>query len=151
MADSAIQLAVERWICNTHLPECYGKVFTKQRLPLAWGALFEFDAVSDDQAIVAVVSTSKLMTAGGKQGAGKKHKILADLAYLHGTACELRLAIFTEPCMWQWASGQKAKGRVAPNIELVLVEIPAVDRGRLEAARLIASSEVLPSVTVLTE
>jgi hypothetical protein len=146
VADSAVQLAVERWICSVHLPERFGQAFTKQRLPLAWGALFEYDAVSEDRRIVAVISTSKLMTAGGKQGAGKKHKILADLALLFGSSCENRLAIFTEPCMWRWASGQKAKGRVAPNIEIVLVDIPEVDRTRLESSRLIASNEVSPTL-----
>ena len=144
MADSSVQLSIERHICKVDLPNEYFQSFEKKRLPLAWGALFEFDAVSADETIVAVISTSKRMTSGGKHGTGKTHKVLLDLAFLFGTECDIRLGVFTEECMWRWAQSQQVKGRIAPNIKLKLIQLSDSHRLSLEESRLIASNEVRP-------
>lgn len=145
MADSTAQLAVERWICNEHLTTLFRQPFHKRKLPLAWGALFEFDAVSEDGQVVAVISTSKRFTSGGRPGVGKQTKIERDLAFLHGTECMERLGIFTESCMHEWALGEQRKGRISPNVQLILVEIPVLERDALEVSRFRASNEVNPS------
>jgi len=145
MADTTAQLLVEAWIRDKHLASRFGQEFTKKKLALAWGATFEFDAVSTDGSIVAVISTSKYKTGGGKHGTGKCHKVLVDLGYLFNTACTTRIAIFSEECMCKWFKLQQSKGRVAPNVEILCVGIPNDLRAELESAREKATREVSPS------
>jgi hypothetical protein len=47
MANTRVQIEVERWIVKNHLPKHYHVKFDKKKLLLLWGGKFQFDAVSE--------------------------------------------------------------------------------------------------------
>ena len=106
--------------------------------------MFDFDAVSDDGQIVALISTSDSKTASGKHGVGKVMKIRSDLLFLTLVEAEKKVIVFVEPGMHQWFKQEFESGRVPRDIEFALAEVPAELRRRLEQARARASKEVTP-------
>jgi len=100
MADTSTQLEVEDWIRTRWIPLKFNQKFVQRNLRLSSGGVFKFDAVSDDEKIIANISTSGATTSGGKVGAGKKQKIRADIYFLLLLPNEMRkLMIFTETDM----------------------------------------------------
>jgi hypothetical protein len=63
-----MQLEVEDWVRRNWMPTQYGAKFSRARLRLRSGGVFDFDAVSEDHSIMASISTSG---ASGNQGSGK--------------------------------------------------------------------------------
>ena len=82
MAQTGVQLEVEDWVRREWLPREFGQKFSRERLKLTSGGVFDFDAVSADGKIVASISTSAAHTARGKLGVGKLAKIRADMLFL---------------------------------------------------------------------
>ena len=144
MSDTRVQLAVEAWICANWMPEKFGQKFHKRRIGLTSGGLFEFDAVSEDGKIVAVISTSGAKTASGGSATGKIHKIRSDMFFLLLAEAEQRVVVLTEQDMFQRWQQEKTGGRVPPEIELYLAKIPDEQRERLRSARKKAAREVSP-------
>jgi len=58
MANSRVQLEAEDWVRREWMQNQFGKVFTRERLQLDAGGQFDFDAVSLDKQIAAVISTN---------------------------------------------------------------------------------------------
>ena len=143
MADTRLQLEVEKWVCSVVLPRKYGRTFAPKPVRLTPGGSFDFDAVSDDGKIVACISTSGWKTSSGKGGTGKVQKIRSDMFFLLlARGAKRRVAVFTEPDMAEFWQGEHAKGRLPKSIELLKVSVPgALDR-RLRQARKRASREV---------
>ena len=71
MADTRVQLEVEDWVRREWLPLKYNQKFSRERLRLTAGGVFDFDAVSSDNTIVANISTSSGITSGGRNPAAK--------------------------------------------------------------------------------
>ena len=100
MANTEIQHKVEDWVRVNFLEREYNCSFTEKKVPLIWGGVFKFDAVSEDGKIVANISTSAANMAGGKPGIGKKKKLLADTLYLLNVKSDMKkILIFTEKNM----------------------------------------------------
>ena len=140
MADTRVQLQAEDWIRRTWLLQQYGQSFTRRRLTLNAGGDFEFDAVSADNSIVADISTS-----GGKAGAGKLHKLRADMLFLIMADAQRRIVVLTEHDMYEVCQEEKRNGRVPLDIEFVHAELPEDLASQLKEARGIASDEMSPS------
>jgi hypothetical protein len=51
MADTRIQLEVEDWVRRDWMPTQDGAKFSRERLRLRSGGVFDFDAVNEDQSI----------------------------------------------------------------------------------------------------
>ncbi|MEZ5929154.1 MAG: hypothetical protein R3C55_11850 [Parvularculaceae bacterium] len=66
MADTRVQVEVEDWVRRNWMQEKFGQPFHRDRIRLKSGGLFDFDAVSADQSIVASISTSSAKTSSGK-------------------------------------------------------------------------------------
>ena len=81
MADTRVQLEVEDCVRREWMPNYFGKRFRRERLELSSGGVFDFDAVSDDESMVATISTSGAKTASGKQAVGKLLKIRSDMFF----------------------------------------------------------------------
>jgi len=64
LADSRIQLEVEDWVRRNWMPTQYGTKFSRERLRLRSGGLFDFDAVSEDHFIVATFDKWRENSAG---------------------------------------------------------------------------------------
>lgn len=141
MADTRIQLEVEDWVRRNWMPTQYGAKFSRERLPLRSGGVFDFDAVSEDHSIVATISTSGARTSSRNQGSGKIHKLRSDMLFLTMVEAKRRVMILTERDMCDQCEKEFAGGRVPPEIEFVCAVIPDDLRVRLIAARLKASGE----------
>jgi len=141
MADTSVQLEVEDWVRRRWLPLKFGQKFSRERMRLSSGGLFDFDAVSEDERIVVVISTSASKTASGKRGVGKMMKIRSDLYFLLLSNAEKRVIVFTQPDMNEQFERELKAGRVPRDIEYLLADIPDELKERLEAARRKASEE----------
>jgi hypothetical protein len=141
MADARIQLEVEDWVRRNWTPTQFGVQFSRERLPLRSGGVFDFDAVSHDHSIVATISTSGSKTASGKHAVGKIHKLHSDMLFLTMVKAERRVVVLTERDMCDQCEREAAGGRVPPEIEFICAAIPAELRTRLKAARQKASGE----------
>lgn len=141
MADTRTQIEVEDWVRREWMPTQFGTRFSRERLKIRSGGVFDFDAVSDDLSIVATISTSGSKTSGGKQAAAKIIKLRADMLFLTMVEAKRRIIVLTEPDMLAQCKREVAGGRVPPEIEFVCAELPTELRKRLTAARLKASKE----------
>lgn len=143
MADTRIQLEVEDWVRRNWMPEQFGTKFSRERLPLKSGGVFDFDAVSEDRSIVATISTSGSKTAGGKHAVGKILKLRSDVLFLTMVEAKRRIIVLTEQDMCEQCQKEFEGGRVPKEIEFVCAVIPDELRARLIASRTKASYESL--------
>lgn len=144
MADTRVQLEVEDWVRKNWMPQFFGVKFSRERLTLRSGGVFDFDAVSSDEKIVATVSTSSSKTASGKLGVGKLMKIRSDMLFLLMAPAERRIVVLTEKDMFDRCLKEREGGRVPPEIEFVCAEIPEELRSKLVEAKGESSREVTP-------
>lgn len=144
MADTPVQLEVEDWVRTAWMPSTFGQRFRRERLPLRSGGNFDFDAVSEGDKIIATISTSSSLTSGGKHGVGKMMKLRSDMLFLIMTQAERRLVVLTEMDMHERCLAEAAGGRVPPEVEFVLAQIPGALRERLVVTKAESSAEVAP-------
>lgn len=141
MANTSIQTEVEDWVRRNWMPTQYGTKFARERLRLSSGGVFDFDAVSEDHSIVAVISTSSAKTSGLKHAVGKMQKLRADMLFLTMVEAKRRIIVLTERDMCDQCEKEFAAGRVPREIEFVCAIIPEDLRARLVEARAKASIE----------
>ena len=141
MADTRVQVEVEDWVRRNWRASRFGVKFSRERLPLRSGGVFDFDAVSEDRSIVATISTSGAKTSGGRHAVGKMLKLRSDMLFLTMVEAKRRVIVLTERDMRDQCQKEAAGGRVPPEIEFVCAEIPQDLRARLVSARLRASGE----------
>jgi hypothetical protein len=55
MADTRVQLEVEDWVRRNWMDKKYGQQFSRDRVKLSSGGVFDFDAVSQDGKIAAAI------------------------------------------------------------------------------------------------
>jgi hypothetical protein len=147
MADTRIQLEVEDWVRRSWMPSQYGARFSRERLPLRSGGVFDFDAVSNDHSIVATISTSGAKTSSGNHAVGKILKLRSDMLFLTMVDAKRRIIVLTEQDMCDQCGKEFAGGRVPQEIEFVCAEIPSELRARLVEGRAKASGESLGKIT----
>jgi hypothetical protein len=141
MADTRIQLEVEDWVRRNWMEAQYGTRFSRERLRLRSGGVFDFDAVSEDHSIVATVSTSGAKTSTGKYAVGKILKLRSDMLFLTQVNAKRRIIVLTEKDMCDQCNKEFAAGRVPKEIEFVCADIPDDLRARLMEGREKASGE----------
>jgi hypothetical protein len=146
MADTRIQLEVEDWVRRNWMASHFGMKFSRERLPIRSGGIFDFDAVSEDYSVVATISTSGSKTSGGKHAVGKILKLRSDMLFLTMVEAKRRLVVLTERDMCDQCEKEAAGGRVPPEVEFVCAAIPDELRLRLVAARIKASGEALGTI-----
>lgn len=81
------------------MPHQFGKKFFRERLSLRSGGVFDFDAVSEDQSVVATISTSGSKTPGIKNAVGKILKLRSDMLFLILVHADRRVIVPNEPDM----------------------------------------------------
>ncbi len=143
MADTRVQVEVEDWVRRNWMPTYFGTRFSRERLPLRSGGVFDFDAVSEDLSIVATISTSGRKTSAGKEAAAKIHKLRADMLFLTMVEAKRRVIVLTEKDMHEKCEEEFLGGRVPQEIEFVCASIPDELRQRLTTARSKAAGEAL--------
>ena len=145
MADTRVQLEVEDWVRREWMPRELGQPFHRERVRLAPGGVFDFDAVSSDRSVVATISTSGSRTASGKHAVGKILKIRADMLFLLLAPATRRLVVLTERDLYERCLQERAGGRVPQQIEFVHAELPQPLQARLRTAQRAASAESKPA------
>lgn len=144
MAHTGVQLEVEDWVRREWLQLEFGQKFSRERLKLAPGGVFDFDAVSADEKIVASISTSAAHTASGKLAVGKLNKIRSDMLFLLMASCDQRLVILTDETMFQQLQKERSAGRIPTSIEFSHAKILPELQRRLTSSQEAASREVTP-------
>lgn len=147
MADTRIQHEAEAWVIEHGLQSVFpGTSFRGAKLPLTWGGLFNFDAVSSDGEIVCAISTSAAKTATGKSASAKYQKLKTDALYLLNLKVEARrVMIFTELSMYEYFQKERLTGRFPSNIELLHTALPDELHARVLVVRELASKETSPA------
>lgn len=148
MANTGVQLKVEKWLRENWLPKQFGQKFYKKRRLLSSGGKFEFDAVSEDGSVLVTISTSHAKTASGRGGSGKLQKIRADVLFLLLSGAQNQVLVFTEQDMFDLCKKEHKKGRLPKNLDIRLVndkEISEDLRIQLQQARQTSSAEVSPT------
>jgi hypothetical protein len=145
MADTRIQVEVEDWIRRQWLPSELNQQFFRERVQLSSGGMFDYDAVSADKRTIVSISTSGSITLSGKQGAGKMHKIRADMFFMLLTPnVDRKIMVFTEKDMYERCMKEIVAGRAPKEIEFMHAEIPDVLKIKLVESRDKAAREVKP-------
>lgn len=144
MADTRVQLEAEDWVRREWMPEVFGAVFSRERLRLAPGGQFDFDAVSLDRKVAAVISTNGGRTASGRPALPKLHKIRSDVLFLLMAPLIRRLVVLTDRDMYDLCLAEKSAGRMPADVEFYHVTVPAELEARLRSARKRAAEEVTP-------
>ena len=145
MADTRVQLEVEDWVRQQWMPQHFGLNFYRERLRIRSGGVFDFDAVSADKSIVAVISTSGAKTSGGKSAVGKILKIRSDILFLTMVDAERRVVVLTERDMYEQCLKEAKGGRVPPEVEFAYAPLCDDINSRLLIARQACSTESLGS------
>lgn len=141
MADSRAYNKAEDWIRKEWMPEKFGMRFSRERLALSSGGNFEFDAVSHDENVAALISCSSGITKSGRAALPKLNKIRSDCLFLLMAALERRVLLFSDEALFQLVSGEKKSGRFPQNIELYHAPLPTEFRDALATARQAAIDE----------
>lgn len=144
MADTRCQLECEDWVRQEWMAKQYGQRFRRERVRLSSGGVFDFDAVSDDNVIVATISTSSATTGSGKHAVGKLMKLRSDMLFLLLAAPQRALMVLTEKDMYDLCLREREGGRVPQSIEFVHSPLPSELATRLVAAKKKSSDEVSP-------
>ena len=110
-------------------------------LTLTTGGTHEFDAVSDDQKIVASIKSAGGKTARGKRPSGKISDSEAELYYLTLVQSEIRFLVLTTPEFYD-IMAKRLEGRLASGIELTLIELPEEMQAQIAQVQNSASAEV---------
>lgn len=144
MADTRCQLECEDWVRLQWMPSQFGQKFHRERVKLTSGGVFDFDAVSADESIIATISTSSSTTGSGKHAVGKLMKLRSDMLFLVLAAPKRALMVLTEEDMYKACLKERAGGRVPKEIEFFHAPLPDDLASRLIDAKKLSSAEVTP-------
>jgi hypothetical protein len=148
LADTRCQLECEDWVRQVWMPNEFAQPFFRERVRLRSGGVFDFDAVTADQSIVATISTSGATTSSGKNAVGKLMKLRSDMLFLILAAPKRALMILTEKDMYDAMQKERAGGRVPPEIEFYCAPLPTELAERLRSAKVVSAEEVSPASRV---
>lgn len=102
MANTAkLRYLIEPYV-RSELEKIYlGHIFTEKRLPLhkkknGTYAYHNFDAVSDDNSIIASIKSHSWFTSGGKLPSGKIGQIYQSIYFMNLVTAKTKLMIFTD-------------------------------------------------------
>ena len=133
MANTNATLDAVQWIKDVYLPKTYGQSFRPKKLLLQSRGNAAFEAVSDDEEIVAMISTSSGLMANGKVDTEALMKIRSDalkILWLEHTPAK-RFIIITNPSMGRVLREEIKKGRFPKEMQLLKVQLPAAIQARL--------------------
>lgn len=123
-----------------------GHTFTPKALPLrrkrdGTYAVHEFDAVSEDNSIVASIKSHSWLTSGGKSPAGKIGQIYESLYFLSLVDAKTKLLVFTNRVTYEGFL-VKSDGKIAEDVETKLYPLPPELQGLVNKVHQRASKEM---------
>ena len=133
-------------MCERFLPEHFGGVFSRQRMPLVTGGDHSFAAVSADRRIVGTITTAAAAGPAGKLAVGKLNKVRADLYFLLLAEADKKFLVDVQPIMHQFLIAEQAEyKRIPADVEIIHADLPTELADLLRAAQQAASAEMLPA------
>lgn len=140
-----LTIAVENYV-RKQLTEKFGQPFSKKRLSIGYKAngqptTREFDAVSEDGAIVADIKSSTGKTSGGKNPSGKVAAAYKDLYFLSLVKAPRRLLILTDPNFYAILQ-RNSDGKLAPGLELLHIPLSPDLADQVQAVQAVARKEM---------
>src|SRR5271165_5642477 len=141
MADSRAYTKAEDWIRKEWMPAKFGLRFSREGLKLSAGGEFDFDAVSPDEKIAAVISCSSGITKSGRAAMPKLNKIRGDCLFLLMASLERRILIFSDDALFRLVDAEKKSGRFPQDVELYHAPLPATLDAEVSKARQVAIDE----------
>jgi len=138
----------EDHVRRVFLREKFGQRFSRERLQLSSGGVFDFDAVSEDEKIVCCISTSVGETSGGNPAMAKLSKMRSDVLYLLLLPGERQRAmVFTDAAMASLLRQEKENGRIPKDIEIFVSDIPTDIRDALYKRKQMPNTALEPTPT----
>ncbi len=127
MADTRVlKSRVEDYV-RDWLQQKFGRQFRSDRVPLTGvqgePKAHEFDAVSEDNAIICGVKTSSWKTSGGKRGAGKIAEAYTEIYFLSHVAGQEKYLVLTDPEFYERMKSE-VEGKLAVGIGLLHCALP---------------------------
>ena len=126
MPDTKTQTETEKWIKEVFLPKKYGQPFREKSLTVQSRGQYKFDAVSDDDEIVAVISTSAGFTPNGKVATDELMKVRSAVLWvlqLDHTP-QKRLLVCTDQSMIDLVKDEKKRDRFPKEFEILKAKLP---------------------------
>ena len=125
----ALKTEVECYVRNELEKDFPGHTFAEKAMQLrkkrdGTFAIHKFDAVSEDNSIVANIKSHSWKTSGGKNPAGKIASIFQAIHFLGLVRAETRLLILTDKTTYN-AFMVESDGKLPEGIETRLYELPA--------------------------
>lgn len=139
-----LRVQVEKYV-REQLTKRFGQPFHAKVLQLVTGGDHEFDAVSDDGAIVATVKAASGLTSGGKIPQGKINTAVAELYFLSLVEAQMRMLVLTTPAFHSILA-RRMRGRLASGIEIECIPLPATMQAEYDRVILAASKEMSPQI-----
>lgn len=137
MGNSDAPTRAEQWIREVFLPKKFGQSFLQKSLTLQSKTLHEFDAVSDDNEIVAAICFSAGTTTTGKVAPDALKRVRSDALWflmLESTPAH-RLMIFTDSSMVDLIKQEKKRDRFPRALEILRVKLPRALAAKLEESQ----------------
>lgn len=119
---SYLRYSVEPWV-RGQLAARYGRTFEARSLTLNSGGAHEFDAVSDDETVIASIKANSGLTSGANHPTGKVATCVNEIYYLTLVAAPARLLVLTNPEFFEIFQRVMA-GKIASGIDVMLVPLP---------------------------
>jgi hypothetical protein len=146
---SLLKTLVEPYV-RERLAEEYGQSFFQRFLPLPGGGRHEFDAVSEDGAIVTSIKSNSGLTSGGRRPGGKILACYAELYYLAQIGAPTRLLVLTNPDFFEIFE-RDSRGKLVPGVDLKLVPLAPDLQEQVTAVTAAASREMAGQPEVAAE
>jgi|SRR5438552_12091123 len=122
MADTRYLKSIVEDNVRTWLKDKFDQPFTSMFLQLigvdGTARTHEFDAVSEDGAIVCSIKTASWKTSSKRRGSGKVHGAYAELYFLDHVGARERYLILTDPEFFKCFT-RETQGRLASGIALL--------------------------------
>ena len=146
MAKTTELREVERFVRKELERDYPGHTFTEKALPLGKRrdgtyAVHKFDAVSEDNSIVASIKSHSWLTSGGRSPAGKIGQIYESLYFLSLVDAKTKLLVLTDRATYEGFL-VKSDGKIAEDVEIKLFPLPPALQESLNKVRQRASQEM---------
>ena len=141
MADTSyLRYQVEPWI-RAQLKVRYNLSFASSILELKTGGQREFDAVSEDQSVVASIKAHSGATSGNKNPSAKVSSALLEVYFLMLVPANERILILTNPEFFEIFE-RNTKGRIVGDVRVECIPLPTDMQARVAEVTKRACDEI---------
>jgi hypothetical protein len=140
---SIVQKEIEPFVRKWLSKQYGGKKFHSKKLTLSTGKMNEFDAVSEDDKVVAAILCNRVKTRGGSSNTGAHRKAECDFWRLANVVADgkvKRLMVFTDPILCEKMIKAIGHPEVL-GVEFRVYKLPAKLEDRLQKSLQVASRE----------